>query len=279
MAKKVDPLKAKQKRQKIIAAVGGVLLVGLLAFQVPRVMKQLNKKPPAPPVASTTTAAPSTGAPSLAAPTLAGSAQAASAAPTPQASGDGVTTGDGAPPPQEGQLTSFSRFASKDPFAQQLADGSAMSSGSSSGSSSAPSGGAGLSHAPTGSGGSAPTSSAGTGSKPAPGGAVISVNGTLMSVTVGTDFPAAGTDPNVTQPLFHLVSVTAHTARISIAGGSYASGASTVTLRENKPVTLMNTADGTRYRLILKPQGTSVTISGVTAKDAPTSTTTTTPSP
>ena len=59
MAKKhVDPLKAKQKKQKIIAAVLGVLFVGLLGFQVPRVMKQLH--PSAPPVAAatTTTAAP-----------------------------------------------------------------------------------------------------------------------------------------------------------------------------------------------------------------------------
>jgi hypothetical protein len=29
-------------------------------------------------------------------------------------------------------------------------------------------------------------------------------------------------------------------------------------LKENKPVTLMNTADGTRYTLILKPLGTAV---------------------
>jgi len=47
MAKKpVDPLKAKQKKQKIVAAVLGVLFLGLLAFQVPRVMKQLHPKPP-----------------------------------------------------------------------------------------------------------------------------------------------------------------------------------------------------------------------------------------
>jgi hypothetical protein len=52
--------------------------------------------------------------------------------------------------------------------------------------------------------------------------------------------------------------VTAHTAKISIAGGSYATGARTVTLQENKPVTLMNTADGTRYTLTLKPLGTAV---------------------
>ena len=41
-AKKVDPVKAKAKRQKIIAIVGAVILLGLLAFQVPRVMKQLR---------------------------------------------------------------------------------------------------------------------------------------------------------------------------------------------------------------------------------------------
>src|ERR671937_1279098 len=73
MAKKTkDDLKAKQKRQKIIAAVGGVILVALLAVQVPKTMKKLHQKPPPLPgqvlppngnPAGTTT-------PSLAAPTL-----------------------------------------------------------------------------------------------------------------------------------------------------------------------------------------------------------------
>jgi len=65
--------------------------------------------------------------------------------------------------------------------------------------------------------------------------------------------------------------VTAHTAKVAIVGGSYANGAPTVTLTENKPLTLMNTADGTRYRLILKPVGTSVATT-----PPPTSTTSTT---
>ena len=43
---------------------------------------------------------------------------------------------------------------------------------------------------------------------------------------------------------------------MAVAGGSYASGAQTVTLKVNTPVTLVNTADGTRYTLILLPQGT-----------------------
>ena len=39
--------------------------------------------------------------------------------------------------------------------------------------------------------------------------------------------------------------------KIGIAGGSFESGGATVTLQKNKPLTLMNTADGTRYVLRL----------------------------
>jgi hypothetical protein len=52
------------------------------------------------------------------------------------------------------------------------------------------------------------------------------------------------------------VSLTATTATVAVAGGSYASGSQTLTLHVNKPVTLVNTADGTRYTLVLYPQGT-----------------------
>lgn len=237
MAKKhVDPLKAKEKKQKILLAVLGVVFLGLVAFQAPKVMKQLN--PPEPASASPetpTTATPPTGAPSLAAPTLSGADQAAGT--TPGTSGPLVSSGS--PVLQDGQLASFSRFASKDPFAQQLSDtegGSSSSEGSS---------------APTEDG--IPDI---PGNAPAPGTAIISVNGTLYTVPVGTDFPQASTTDPTLVPLFHLISLTAHTAKISIVGGSYANGARTVTLRENKALTLMNTADGTRYRLILKPPGT-----------------------
>jgi hypothetical protein len=244
MAKKVDPVKAKEKKQKIVAAVGGVILLALVAWQVPKVMKQLHKKPPSAMAATTTTAAPPSGTPSLAAPTLSGSAQPASAT-TPGSSGS-LTSGDVPPPLQEGQLQSFSRFESKDPFAQQLSDDSTSSSSPSSGGSSVPS---------SSSGGS-PTSSGG--SQPSPGSAVISVNGTLMSVTVGSDFPPASPSDPTAQPLFHLIALTMHTAKIAIVGGSYSNGAPSITLHENRPLTLMNTADGTRYKLILKPQGTPI---------------------
>jgi hypothetical protein len=269
MAKKaVDPLKAKQKKQKILAAVLGVLFLGLLAFQLPRVMKQLHPKPP--PTASpstTTTAAPPPGTPTLAAPTLQGSAPAAT---TPTTGSGSSLASNPVPQVQDNQLTSFSRFASKDPFAQQLSD-STMSSPRSSSSSPSASGASPTGLTPSSSGGS----TGGSGQAPRPGSAVISVNGTLYTVPTGTDFPQASPSDSSIVPLFHLLSVTAHSAKISIVGGSYSSGAAAVTLRENKPVTLMNTADGTRYVLILKPLGTGVP----TAKTTTTSTTTTVPVP
>jgi hypothetical protein len=254
MAKKhIDPLKAKEKKQKKILAVLGVLFLGLMVFQVPRVMKQLN--PPAPPVRTTATSTPAPGTPTLAAPTLSGAAEGATQT---DASG-ALVSADGAAV-QDGQLASFSRFASKDPFSQQLSDDKGSSSGTTSGGSS-------------GSGTEDPLIPDIPGNEPAPGSAIISLNGTLYTVPVGTDFPqSSATDPTIV-PLFHLVSLTAHSAKISIVGGAYSTGARTVTLKEKNAITLMNTADGTRYKLILMPLGTQVPTSGGSTTDSPTTVT------
>ena len=98
------------------------------------------------------------------------------------------------------------------------------------------------------------------------------MNGVPESVGVNADFPAAA-------PLFHLVALTATTAKIAIAGGSLASGAPTVTLRLGKPLTLMNTADGTRYKLLLVSTGAgaAVTTPAASTTTPPATTTTTTP--
>lgn len=267
MAKKVDTLKAKEKKQKIVAAVGGVILLIVLGIQGPTLLKQLSGKPsaaaaPRRPATTPTGTTPGSTV-SLAPPTLQGAQQ-------PAGSG-GVSAGTdssaGAPQAAaRGQLASFSEFASKDPFAQQLS----MSSTSTVTTATTPSSGS----SGPGITAQSPSSSPSAGATPAPGSAVISVNGTLTTVTVGTDFPQASASLPGVQPFFHLVSLTAHTAKISVARGSYTSGVATVTLRENKPVTLVNTADGTRYRLILKPQGTAVPPSSI----APSGTSTTTTS-
>ena len=262
--KHIDALKAKEKKQKIVAAVLGVLFLGIMAFQGPKLWKQLH--PPSQPVRPT--AAPTTttpGTPALVAPTLGGSQT-----PTSSGSGTGSLASNPTPPVADGQLTSFSRFASKDPFAQQLSDKPEVTSSGGSASSGGSSGG-------SDGGGKSP--SGGSASDPTPGTAVISLNGTLYTVPVGTDFPSPSeTDPSIV-PLFRLVSLTAHSAKISIVGGSYANGAPAVTLRENKPVTLMNTADGTRYKLILKPVGTAVPSAAAPTTTSPTSTTVTVPPP
>src|SRR5262249_17613537 len=102
MAKKIDP-KAKAKRQKIYAAIGGVILLGLLAFQAPRTMKMLH---PAEESSSSSTPAATTASPTspIAAPSLAGgNATAAAAAP----GGDGLVDADAPPAPQSGQLLAF----------------------------------------------------------------------------------------------------------------------------------------------------------------------------
>jgi hypothetical protein len=268
--KQIDTLKAKQKKQKIVAGVLGVVFLGVMAFEGPKTWKKLHPpavqaRPSYDEAGATTTAT----TPSLAAPSLSGN-------PTPSTeTPSGGSLASSTPPPvADGQLTSFSRFASKDPFAQQL---DAKDQGdSSSGGSSSPSSSGGARASGDG-GTSSSGDSGGSASAPTPGTAVISLNGTLYTVAVGSDFPAASeTDPSIV-PVFHLVSATAHSVKISIVGGSYASGSSSVTLQENKPVTLMNTADGTRYKLILKPVGTAVPAAAAPA--SPTSTTVTVPPP
>ena len=115
MAKKIDP-KAKAKRQKIYAGVGGVILLAVLAFQVPRTLKMMHPadaSSSSPPPAATPASTPTP----ISAPSLSGgNAAVATAAP----GGDGITDPDAVPPPQSGQLLAFGLFRSKDPFVQQL---------------------------------------------------------------------------------------------------------------------------------------------------------------
>jgi hypothetical protein len=255
MAKKIDP-KAKAKKQKIYAAIGGVLLLGLLAFQVPRTMKMLNQNQGVDSAASSSTTAPTvttTGPVTL--PSLGGGNATASATP----SGDGLNDPDAVPAAQSGQLLAFGRFRTKDPFAQQVdlscgGDSTSCDADGSSGGS-----GSGTKAPPTSGGGAVPSQGGGDlNSNPSPGpapapapapaakptSATISVNGTSESVQVGGQFPSAS-------PTFTLVSLTAKTAKVGIAGGSFEGGTQTVTLTKGKPLTLMNTADGTRYVLRL----------------------------
>jgi hypothetical protein len=248
--KKFDP-KAKAKRQKVMLAVGSVLLLGLLAFQVPRTMKMMKSPTASSSSSPSTTTTSAAGSTPLAPPSLDGSSTAATsgsgAASTASTSTDGVSDPSNPLPPNSGQLVSFSKFKSKDPFHQQISDCTAELSGA---------GGCGSS---TTSASSKPASTQKPGSSSPPSlvvtsgskpiavkakQATISVNGIAGTVTVGGSFPTSA-------PVFTLVSLTRTSAKIGIAGGSYENGAATVTLVKGKTVTLMNTADGARYTLRL----------------------------
>src|SRR5690348_11239993 len=45
--KKVDPIKQREKRAKIAAGVGVMLLIAVGAYEIPSMLSVMNKKPPA----------------------------------------------------------------------------------------------------------------------------------------------------------------------------------------------------------------------------------------
>jgi hypothetical protein len=235
MAKRFDP-KAKARKQKIVAGVLGVLFLGVMAYQAPTILGLFSggssevASEPAPP------APPAPAAPVGATPVPAAA---------PAAAGGGaaqLVDSDPAPAPTQGQLVTFDRFETKDPFAQQAEPPTPNAAPPAP---AAPEGGAPNRRlaevepqppAPT-----APASSAGT--------AKISVNGVATDATVGGTFPKG-------DPIFKLLSMTRSSAKVGIADGTYATGAQAITLRKGgKPVTLMNTADGTTYVLRLLSVG------------------------
>ncbi|HEX7256308.1 MAG TPA: hypothetical protein VF236_10310 [Gaiellaceae bacterium] len=234
MAKAFDP-RAKAKRQKIIAGVLGLVLVGVLIFQAPTILSMFGGGSSAASEPAATTPTPAPAAPT---PVTPGTPAPATPAPGAPAGGAALVDSDPAPTPTDGQLVSFDRFESKDPFVQQLEDAPA-------GQTAAPS-------APADAGSKADDPEAGgSGEAPAPQPAApaakttarISVNGTAHEVSAGGSFPAE-------DPIFRLVSLRNGTAKVGIVGGSYANGAPTITLKKGgKPVTLMNTAEGTTYVL------------------------------
>jgi trimeric autotransporter adhesin len=225
---------AKAKRQKLTVAIGGGILVLVLAIQVPRVMNVIS---PGGERAAAASAAPAAG-------TVAASATSAVTAPGSGSADADAASGSTARAASSGEEAPlFDHFSTKDPFAPQLttdtrAAGQAASPDGQdtravSGDSAATEPGASLvpmSQQAT----SAATAAAKT--------AVIAVNGASSQVTVGAVFPAQ-------DPMFRLAGLSAAGAKVAIAGGSYASGAGTVTVPLHGSLTLLNTATGVRYRL------------------------------
>lgn len=244
-----DVREAKDKRAKKLAIGAGAVLVAVLAYQMSHMLG--GKKSAAPPAATTTSTV--AGTPSTTTPP-----GTASAAVLPTTGSTKLTNSDPAPARSKSTLYSFSNFSGKDPFAQQLSSGSGSTDGTTSttpsgtttaGSSSAPNTPGIQTAASVHRGSTQPKSSTSSSRSLAQTGmTTISVNGRNELVRVGAGFPSSN-------PLFRLVSVSHGVARIGLANGSYSSGAHTVSLVVGHTLTLVDTADGIRYKLRLRAAG------------------------
>ena len=226
---------AKDRRAKTMAIGGAVLLVAILAFELPHYLG--GSKGSATAAASTTSAtAGSTTPGAVSMPVATASGTAATAA---LATGSTkLPNSDVAPNRTKSQLYSFDTFAGKDPFVQQIDTQTGSSSSSPTGIS-----------APTT---SAPAPTTGTTSVQQRSGrtlasagvATIAVNGKSETVRIGKSFPSSN-------PVFTLVSLAHGVAKIGIANGSYSSGAQAVRLSAGRSLTLVDTANGVRYTVRL----------------------------
>jgi hypothetical protein len=223
-----DVREKKDRRAKRMAIGGAVLLAIVLAWEMPHV---LGGKKSATPATTTSATAPDSTAPGATSPATTPGVTTASA--TPSTASPKLTSSDLPPRRSKGQLASFSTFASKDPFIQQVK---------------APSGPETTVPGSTGTTSSTTTrnnKNVLTARTLARSGAVrIAVNGRPESIRIGASFPSSN-------PVFRLVSVTRGVVKIGIANGSYSSGAQTVALRLNSPLTLVDSTNGVRYRLQL----------------------------
>lgn len=298
--KHVNPQAAKAAKQKKIAIGGGIVFVLLLVFMVPKTMKLMHPHHDVGTTASSSssTSTTSTTETSSTAPTTSPTTAAAPPASVPISNTPATTTvltATLAPAAREGQLESLSSsFTAKDPFKQlidpnapppattatpQTADAAKPATPAAATKATTP--GPELKVVPTV---TPPTSG------PAPVhvtpkavlpllSALITVNGAPSQVNLRLSFPTAA-------PLFHLISLTKKTAKVSVVGGSLAGGTPTLTLRRDRPVTLVNTADGTRYKLELMSTSTQAAVtkkpgqpSAATTQTSTTSTAPTTTTP
>ena len=272
------------RRQKIFIAVGSVVLLAVLGFELPKMMGGKRRQPRQPRRRRCPRPRPAL-SPVVPAGKLPNTDQV-------------VVQRD------SNQLISFGLFKSKDPFVQQLSTN--------------PAGAEQPPTAPSAAGGPAATTPssypAGTPSSPTPAvvppgvvvtptqtpatraapdrperrrprlrlpprlprrrEALIATNGVCERVSVAGTFP---TDENI----FRLVSIAKNgkSVDVGIVGGSFDNGHPTATLKLGEKITLVNTADGTRYEIVLKTSCNLATPSGGATTTQPNTTTPVAPAP
>jgi hypothetical protein len=227
-----DLREKKDRRMKIMAIGGAVVLAALLAFELPHYLKGSSA-----PAATTNAAAAGSSAttpglttPTAGAPTASAAGASAASLSTTKTS---LQNSDVAPTRTKSQLSYFSHFSGKNPFVQQVSQQTAPAAGATSG-------------AGTSTGSSGVTNSS---AKPAhvtskSSSASIKLNGKIQMVGVSSAFPSSN-------PVFKLVSVSNRVAKIGIANGSFSNGMQTISVAVGRSLTLVDNTNGHRYRLQL----------------------------
>lgn len=224
---KRSPQQQRELRSRIMLAVLGVVFVGVLALQLPKLMGGSGGGSPQA-AAGTTTPAGST---------------------TPASAATGYATPVGTVAPQ-GTLVRFSRFAPKDPFNAQVSVNAGAAAGASTGTAPPPA-------TPTPKKPATPSltfsvqQTAAKPTGPLVPAALLRLNDKRSIVALGGTFPAKN-------PLFRLVALSQKAIWVQLVGGSLSNGARTLKILRGRPVKLANTTDGTRFLLLLvRPTTTS----------------------
>jgi len=248
---RADKQKEKEKREKIILVALVAVLVIVGAIELPSMLGGKKASSPSSSVAQTTT------------PTTSSVANPGGTSTSGESASIGGLPDASRYQAHAGQLSGFSLFNNGNPF------GSATSSSSESTTASSTT----ASSTTTTSGKTKSTTISTSNTQYAA--ARISVNGTSEDVTLNATFPS-------TSPVFVLNSIMAKKIEISVAGGSFSSGQSTVTIKKGRSVVLVNTVDSMRYAIKFAialtasqaSSSTGTTTSGTTTSGTTTSGTT-----
>jgi hypothetical protein len=250
---------SRQRKQLIFIAIGGVVLLGLAIFQGPKILNQINgSSAPAAPTKDAAGATGATGATgaagvaAVAAAPLTGSAVVVKPSPRPGAST--VVAGVDVQPwqvPQAttGQLWTFSRLRTKDPFVQQVNEKSDITPV-------APFAGA------TNSSRTSAQAETVTPVRPKPAAATtapaeqpplyatIEVNGNELRLKIDQAFPPS-------TKVFELAALKPKSAEIVLASGGKIGKNGKLILTMGRPLTLVNAATGKRYTMKLLYTGST----------------------
>jgi hypothetical protein len=249
-------VKAKEKKQKMILAGLGAVLLIVLAIELPGMLSS-GGSPSASPVATTTTAATSSGAPASAATAAPAGASVASSEVVFTASVKTLSTlgffkakdpfdSHGAAATPAGASTSPAAVGPTSPPPAAATEGAAAKAAAAAAAAAATSSGPifgtiqGPTTQPRGSKPRAGSQSRGS-SIPS---AILRFNGQRLTVALGQSFPKKN-------PYFRLAGVKPDGVMIAVLKGSLADGSASLELVKNTPLTLVNTASGGRFRIEL----------------------------